>query len=148
MQGSAFIAAHLAYRAYLDGFEEGLNGMLAVAFTFRNRVNSGWFGGDWTGVLGNHKQYSYRTEPDPETLPDPRVYSFQCLLQEIDGIFSGQRKDDVTVAQQTVLSTPAPLALYYGRLDKITNPWFLNEISRRPDIHPRVAQVGMTYFFA
>lgn len=148
MQGSAFIAAELARLAWLDASEEGLNGMMAVCFAVRNRVRAGWFSGDWVSVLSNHRQYSARVEPYPDTLPDPRVYSFQCLLQEIDGIFSGQRNDDITIAAQTVLAKPANPALYYGRLDQITNPWFLDNISRMPDIHPRIAVVGMTVFFA
>lgn len=148
MQGSAFIAAELARLAWLDANEEGLNGMMAVAFTIRNRVRAGWFNGDWISVLSNHKQYSARIEPYPSTLPDPRVYSFQCLLQEIDGIFSGQRADDITIAAQTVLAKPANPALYYARLDQITSEHFLENIARQPDLHPRVAQVGMMFFFA
>jgi|ERR1700719_40367 len=148
MQGSAFLAAQLARRAYLDGFEEGLNGMLAVCHTFRNRVRSGWWGGDWSKVLSDHKTSSYKIEPDPDTVPDPRIYSFQCLLQEIDGIFSGQTPDNITIAQQTVLATPAPVALYYARLDRITSEHFLEEIARKPEIHQRVAQVGMLTFIS
>jgi len=148
VQGSSFIAAELARLAWLDGNEEGLNGMLACAFTIRNRVRAGWFSGNWIDVLSNHRNYSSKIEPYPDTLPDPRVYSFQCLLQEIDAIFSGQKTDDVTIAAQSVLATPAPLALYYARLDQITSEHFLTEISRRPEIHQRVAQVGMLTFFS
>lgn len=147
VQGSDFIKAQLARRAWLDGADEGLNGMMAVCFTYRNRQRAGWFGGNWVEILSNHRDASSHSEQDAETIPDPRVYSFQCLLQEIDGIFSGARQDDITVAQQTVLAKPPAPALYYGRLDKITNDWFLNEISRRPDVHPRVSQVGMMFFF-
>lgn len=148
MQGADFIKAQLARRAWLDANEEGLNGMMAVCFAYRNRQRAGWFGGNWVEILSHHRDASSRTEQDPETVPDPRVYSFQCLLQEIDGIFSGQRTDDITVAAQTVLATPASPALYYARLDRITSDHFLTEISRQPHVHPRVAQVGMLYFFS
>lgn len=149
MNGSDFLKAELARLAYLDGFEEGLNGMLGVAFCIRNRVNAGWWNGDWSQVLSHHRDYSYRTEPYPDTVPDPRIYSFQTLLQEIDGIFSGQRTDDVTVPVQPSLSAGSyrPV-LYFARLDKITSDHFLENISRRPDLHPRMAQVGQLFFFS
>src|SRR6267142_72241 len=143
MQGSAFIDAQLARRAYIDGFEDGLTVIMAVAFVFRNRVNAGWFGGSWVDVLGHFRDSSSQTEQDPETLPDPRVYSFQCLLQEIDGIFSGQRTDDITVpTQPSFVASAYKPALFYGRLNRITNDWFLENISRNTAVHDRIAQVG------
>lgn len=148
MNGADFIKAQLARRAVADGFSEGLSGMLAVAFVYRNRVNRGWFNGDWVQVLNNTSQSSSQIEKRPEPIPDPRIYSIQCLLQEIDGIFEGTRPDDVTVAQKSVLASPPPPALYYARLNEITNEWFLENISRRPDLHPRIAQVGQLWFFA
>lgn len=149
MTGSDFIKAEMARLAYHDAFSEGINGMLAVCFTLRNRVNLGWWGGDWISVLSHHRDYSYRVEPYPDTLPDPRVFSFQTLLQEIDGIFSGQRTDDITVPAQPSLQAGAyrPM-LYYAKLDGITNEWFLENISRNTAQHSRVAQVGQLFFFS
>lgn len=148
MTGSDFLCANLAMLAWRDGFSEGLNGMLAVAHTIKRRVDAGWYNGDWASILSNHKKWSARVEPYSEEIPDPRIYSFQCLLQEVNGIFNGSKQDDITVPAQSVLSRPAPGALYYGRLDQITNEWFLNEISRKPELHPRVANVGMLVFMA
>jgi hypothetical protein len=149
MDGSSFIKAEICRLAYLDGFSEGLNGMMAISFVLRNRVNAGWWGGDWVNVLSHHKDYSYRTEPYPDTIPDPRVFSFQTLLQEIDGIFSGQRVDDITVPVQPSFQPSAyPKALYYAKLDSISNPWFLESISRNTQQHSRVAQVGQLFFFS
>lgn len=121
---------------------------MAVAFAIRNRVNAGFWGGDWASVLSHHKDYSSVSEQPPYAVPDPRIYSIQCLLQEIDGIFKGSRADDITIPRESVLAKPAPPALYYGRLDQITSSHFLENIARKPDIHPRVAQVGMLTFFA
>jgi hypothetical protein len=148
MTGTDFLCSNLALLAWRDGFSEGLNGMLAVAHTIKRRVDAGWYNGDWASVLSNHKKWSARTEPYSEEVPDPRIYSFQCLLQEVNGIFNGSRQDDITVPKDTVLSRPAPGALYYGRLDAITSEHFLLEIARKPELHPRVAQVGMLTFFA
>src|SRR6266481_297945 len=149
MQGTDFLCGQLALLAWRDGFTEGLSGMEAVCFVIRNRVNAGWWGGNWVDVLAHHRDYSYRTELYPDTLPDPRVYSFQYLLQEINGIFSGQRKDDVTVPNQPsfVASAYKP-ALYYAKLNEINRDWFLENISRQPQIHSRVAQVGALTFFS
>lgn len=147
VNGADFIKAQIVRRAHADGFSEGLNGMLAIAFVLRNRVSRGWFNGDWVQVLNNTNQASSQLENSREVVPDPRIWTVQTLLQEIDGIFEGTRPDDVTVAQRSVLATPPPPALYYARLNEITNPWFLENISRRPDLHPRIAQVGALSFF-
>ena len=147
--GAEFIKSQLALRAWRDAFSEGLDGMRAVCHVFRNRANAGWWGGDWIQILSHHKDASSRIEPDSDTLPDPRVYSFQCLLQEIDGIFSGAAKDDVTVpVLPTFTAGVYRPVLYYARLDQITNDWFLENISRKTAEHPRLAQVGQIFFFA
>lgn len=148
MNASQFLQGQLALFAWRDGFSEGLNGMLAVAHTIRRRVDAGWWGGDWTQVLSHHRDYSAYLEPYSDTVPDPRIWSVQCLLQEIPGIFDGSKKDDITVPKESVLARPAAGALYYARLDRITSEHFLNNISRKPELHPRVAQVGQTFFFA
>jgi len=149
VQGSDFICGQLALAAWRDGFSEGLEGMRAVAFCVRNRVNAGWWNGDWVSVLAHHRDYSYRTELYDDTLPDPRVFSFQCLLQEINGIFSNQTKDDVTVpVQPSFVQNVYKPALYYAKLNEITNDWFLENISRNTAVHSRVATVGALTFFS
>ena len=74
------------------------------------------------------------------------------FLQQVDQIFSGALDDFVTIKRdgdwKYVMSTPPPVALYYGRLNDITNPWFLENITLRSDIHPRIAQVGQLFFFS
>lgn len=148
MTDADFICANLARIAYYDGFSEGLSGMLACAFTIRNRVKAGWFGGDWIQVLSRHKEKSADLTPFPEELPDPKIRSVRFLLHEVTGIFSGARQDDITVSGQSVLSVAPPVALYYGRLDTADNPFFIEKICRDPENHKRVAQVGMLSFFS
>src|SRR6266576_5594730 len=149
MQGTDFLYGQLALLAWRDGFTEGLDGMRAVAFVIRNRVNAGWWGGSWVEVLAHHRDYSYRTEAYPDTLPDPRVYSFQCFLQEVNSIFSGQQVDNVTApAQPSFVASAYRQALYYAKLNEITSDHFLENISRQPQIHSRVAQVGALTFFS
>lgn len=157
MTGYTFLAAELARLAYLDGKDEGLNACLGIAFSIKNRIRAGWHNGDWAAVLSNHHQWSATLETPSLVVPDPRVFSFSVLLQEVEGIFNGSRRDDITIAKESIFNTPlldlklgggpAP-ALYWGRLDKANNPWWIENIARRTDIHPRVASVGLISFFS
>jgi hypothetical protein len=129
--------------------------MKACAFTIRNRVKAGWYGGDWISVLAHHREWSARIEPYSEELPDPRNYAFNLFLQDITGIFTGLVEDNITVTdssasirQNLPLSAGPSPVLYYGRLDQITNPWFLEQISQNHDKHRVVAQVGLLHFFS
>jgi hypothetical protein len=149
-----FIKSQVALRCWIDGKDEGLNAMLGIAFVIRNRVRAGWYGGDWLQILSHHHEWSGNlNEEKTIQLPDPRVLSFMMLLQQMDGIFSGAADDSITIKRDGVASTislngPPPVALYYARLDKVNNDWFLDNISRCPDKHPMIAQVGLVSFFA
>jgi hypothetical protein len=149
MVGADFIMAQLALKAWQDGHQDGLNGMMAVAFTIRNRVRAGWFGGDWIQVLSHHNDWS-ATDFVPSELPDPRQPAFKALLQEVNGIFYGIREDDITVynLEDSVLAVKPSPALYYARLsDPNIKEWFLTNISRNHEQHKLIAQVGTLYFF-
>lgn len=152
MKDTHFITSMLALKAWQDGHEEGLDAMLGIAFTIRNRVRAGWYNGDWISVLSHHDEWSARIEPPTSQIPDTRSYAFMVFLQKVDSIFSGAQEDNITVKPdgewRTIMATPPPVALYYARLDQITNPWFMENISRQGDKHPRVAQVGQLFFFA
>ncbi len=151
MTGTDFIAAHLARIAWMDGFHEGLSGMLAVAFVVRNRVRQGWYGGSWTDVMSHHQEWAATlTLSDPYFLPDIRVYSINALLQEVSGIVLGTREDNITIKRDeysTFRAGSQPLALYYGHTDKIDNPWFLENIARN-DQHKRVATMATLTFWS
>jgi hypothetical protein len=156
--GSDFIKAQLALTAFRDGSHESINGCLAVAFCIRNRVRAGWQGGDWLKVLAHHSEYAASaTPPNPYDLPDPRNYTFGLLLQEVDGIFSGSREDDILTPNSSLMGPivnfegqPArPVALYYGRLDDPNiREWFVQNISSNHDSHRQIASVGSLTFFS
>lgn len=154
MTGQDFISSMLALRAWRDGHEDGLNAMLGIAHVYRNRVRAGWHSGDWIKVLEYHFEAS-PTDGDAEdavTIPDPREHAFHSLLAEIPKIISGQAKDEFTTATNlafgggSVLSIAPARALYYGRLEAITSPWFLEHIARNPD-HKRIASIGTVFFW-
>jgi len=152
MRSDHFIIGQLARISYIDGYSDGLNGMLGVAFVIRNRIRAGWWNGDWSEVLSHHKDYSCRIENMPDIIPDPRNHSFSRFLMQVDGIFSGATDDFVTIKPSGEVNylfkeQRPPVALYYARLNEITNEKFMNDIPRRPDLHPLIAQVGGLSFF-
>lgn len=152
--GEIYIKNKICELAYFDGYEQGINGVTAVAHVFRNRIQAGWYGGDWIQLLsalqGKDRSFSANLAPYPTKLPDPRERTFQAILQDIDGIFSGYALDRVTCVprSESILAVAPPAVLYYARLDQIDNPEFLENIVRRPDVHSRLAQVGLLYFFS
>lgn len=148
MNGSDFLTGQLALKGWQDGRSEGIAGMKAVCFSIRNRVRAGFYGGDWAAVLSHHQEWSATNEPPPLTIPDPREPAFRALLQDVSGIFSGQLEDNITVMPGSALAVAPPPALYYAKLDQITSETFLNDISRRFDLHKRVAVVGALTFFS
>lgn len=155
MTGADFLTAELARISWLEGGMDGVSGAKAVAFCVRNRVRAGWHGGDWSQVLSNHKSWSADTEPLRSFIPDPRQPDFRILLQDITNIFTGQAEDNITIAQDSMtnylkignLSAAPPPALYFCRLNEISNDWFLTEIVRKTDSHKRIATVGTLTFF-
>lgn len=157
MTGSDFLCSMLALRAWNDGgAADGLNGALAVAFVQRNRVRSGWESGNWNDVLRKHHQWSATSEHYPDDIPDPtRNFAFSTLISEVGAVFNGTKEDRITVSSREIptgyssisLGAPPPVSLYYGRLNMISNPWFLEEISRNVDKHKLIAQVGSLSFW-
>ncbi len=155
MLGSDFVKSQLAVRAWQDGRDEGLNGMLSVAFCIRNRVRAGFYNGDWIQVLSHHQDYAAVDKVYSLELPDPRSYAFSLLLQEIDGIFSGTREDTVTQPDNKTWMVKAehqgerPVALYYARLDdQNIKEWFYENITRNTEHHRLIATVGALSFFS
>lgn len=161
MNAEDFIKSQLCLQAYRDAAVDGLNGMLAVCFCLRYRQRAGWFGGDWLQILAHHRDYAAVNAPPQFDLPDPRNYAFGLLIQEIDGIFSGRREDDILAPNKlfsgglvgqmdhSFAQPSPPPALYYGRLsDPEIRDWFLDNISRATDKHSLIATVGSLSFFS
>ena len=153
MQSYDFSAALLALTAYRDGFDDGLTGMLGVAFAIRNRINAGWHGGNWIDLLNHHHEYAAYTEPSRTDFPDPRTYSVQVLLQEIDGIFRGTTEDRVTrprdsVFDQFKIGEQPHVALYYARLHEPMREDFRRNICQNHERHSLIAKIGALSFFS
>lgn len=147
MTSEAYIRAQLAALAWREGHEQGgVNNSLAVAFIIKNRVRAGW--GEWLDQIQRHAIWSARnqSELDQSSHPDPREPDFQRLLQQIDGVVDGSLVDKLTVAPKLKTGEGQP-GLYYAQLNNITRPWFLENIVRKPELHPRTSQVGEVTFF-
>jgi len=142
----------LALRCWQHGREDGLEGMLGIAFVYRNRVRAGWESGDWIRVLQNYRNAAATEYPASDEIPDPRTVTFTPLIQTITAIMNGTATDDITVGKNfaygggSILSVTPPPALYYGQLNDINREWFLEEISRNPT-HQRIANVGSLFFW-
>lgn len=108
--------------------------MLAVLFVIRNRYRAGWQGGNWLALVQNADSISACIYPPSK--PDLSNLDFRKALATVDDIYSGFAADLLTEG-----------ALYYGELNKIENPWFLEKICRDLENHPMVATVGNVSFF-
>jgi hypothetical protein len=119
----------------------GTNGMLGVLFVLRNRVNAGWFKGDWLANISARNQFSSMTVlGDAMTIKyqDPREPAFQKVVQMVDQVYDGSLPD-MTAG-----------ALYYADLNSpgfVKGGWFDKTILANPDKFPRVAQIGTTTYF-
>lgn len=112
----------------------------AMALITRNRVRSGWHGGNWLAVMAGEHEYSAYIEPTPAGLPDMRSDAMLKFLWDVDRIYDGTYPDAGV--------TGDPPALWWAELNKITRDWFLDRISRDPANHPRVAHLGAITMFA
>ena len=136
MTSDNFLKAELALFAWQNAHEYGgIDNMLALACVLRNRVKQGWMGGDWSQVIAEAPG-----KAGDNTIkggyPDVRDVNVRLLLQRIDGIFNDSEPDRYTDG-----------ALYYAELDKVTNPWFRENITQKLQNHAIVAKVGPVTFF-
>lgn len=144
-----FIKAKLADYAWAEAFDQGgVNGMLAVACVLRNRQRKGWWGGDWMAVINNAKDAA----PYESTWPEPDLSrgDFRTVLQEIDDIYLGMYRDDLTGRDERDPKRKDG-GLYYMNITaegRTPRRWFEEKILADSKNHPRIAQVGMLYIFS
>lgn len=145
MTGDDFLKSLACLVAWREERSNQLNGMLAVLFVIRNRVQAGpakGFGNNWGTVIEQHGQFSSMSIlGDGQTVayPDVRDATFNQLLQLVDDVYSGERVDNLTDG-----------AYYYADLTSKAydqHGWFARNIVGKPDEHPRCAQIGTTTYF-
>lgn len=138
-----FEASMLALLMWSRNGPDGLQGMVAVGLVVGNRVHSGWNGGDWCEVLGNYDTFEAMVSDSlikraRLPMPDVRNPSFQAVLKRAGNIREGT-EPDITGG-----------ALYLANLgaDAPISKWFLENIVRKPESHPRIGTVGRYTLFA
>jgi hypothetical protein len=98
MTGEEITKSLALVAAWKHEHHNGVNGMLAVLLVLRNRVNEGWFNGDWMQNIGSLLRHTWDspTIEGESDLPDVREPNFIKLIQYIDGIFDGTQPDSLT----------------------------------------------------
>lgn len=120
--------------AYEEGLHTGsLACMKAICYIIRNRVRAGWLDGSWTTVIQRAGDVAGN---DPAVRPalDPQNRLFQLLLRDVDDIFFASSEDET---QQVVGE-----CLFYHFIDRPAREWFVSNIIRETEAHPRRAHVG------
>ncbi|HEV1286552.1 MAG TPA: hypothetical protein VNU44_14620 [Bryobacteraceae bacterium] len=143
MTGDSFVKSQLALLCWRNApAGKPFQILQCLAFIVRNRVKAGWMGGDWLSVIANDPVYSpydvnghhHAAQADRallESFPDLRDEVFQKFLWEIDRIYDGSRQDAMTEG-----------AVWWAEIERISRKWFLENIARNQEQHPRVAQVA------
>lgn len=134
MNLDTYVKAQMARFAIEEGAQHGgVNNMLAVAQVLRNRVFAGW--GDWLEVV--ERAPEKRAAVLEAEKPNLRTGNVRVLLNRIEEIYSRADLSDMTGG-----------ALFYWEPGKgETAKWFQEEVLARAEDHPRVAHIGLVWFF-
>jgi hypothetical protein len=106
MTGKDFLHGMACQLAYLEGKNDGVNGMCAVIFCLRNRVIAGHENGDLGRIIQSEfiKRMMLK---QPTDIPDVRDPSFSQVLGLVEGMLDNSIQDKLSNG-----------ALYYG-----PKPW-------------------------
>lgn len=133
--------ARLVDLLWCESHNDAKNGMKAVAFVVRNRVNAGW--GSWLDVMDKHEQWRGNAKPSPNL--DYTQYLFRELLWLVDGVFDGSEKDEMT---SCVIGDKPVKALWYYRVDEPVSDFFKEKILADKTNHRMVGVVGGIWLFS
>jgi hypothetical protein len=120
----------------------GIAAMMGVAQVLKNRVDAGWHGGDWLGVIKTAPDFTGTTQAAFDF--NPRDANFRIVLSQIDDIYHGTA-DDSNVNFEG--EDGKIVSLYYAELHNINRAWFRENIMGNLSHHPRVAQIAQLTFF-
>ena len=104
-----------------------------IMHCINNRCRVGW--GNMLDIIQRIPNFSATLKQPEQTYPSIWEPAFVRLLHAVEGIVSGSDID---------LSCGA---LYWADLREIDNPWFIENIMNRPDIHGRLADMNTLVFF-
>jgi hypothetical protein len=150
---------HLTFFAWREGERlapGSLDAKKAIAHVVRNRVDAGWENGDWLKIIMNTdvSSSSLVEDVDWKSYIDLWSYDFKALYGHCEAVYSGLINDALTTGadlrqvQIMTRSYQAQKAFFYAALgDAKLRPWFLENIVRKPEEHPRTVTVGTITFF-
>lgn len=139
MNFQTFERAQVAAFAYHQARRTGsLDCMRAICYVLRNRMKAGWGEGTWLSVMATHSHVEGNERIDQVQL-QPQDRLLQLLVRDVDDIYLGSSEDDTKIVVKD--------ALYYQFIDLPVRMWFVENIVRRPEDHPRIAQVGPIAFY-
>lgn len=155
MNTAEVVTGQLAFFAYREGqrLAPGCrDAMKGIAHCMRNRVEAGMQNGDWMRLLTDVGIQSASTleEMDFRSYVDLWDTTFRWLHKECSGIYDGTVKDTVTISPDTRWAGGKGMpmkALFWANLQHPIRPWFLENIVRKPQEHPRTADAGTVTFF-
>jgi hypothetical protein len=119
----------------------GIEPVLAVAQTLKNRVDAGWQGGDWLRVIETAPDFVGTVRENPPVV-EARSLNFRRILQSIDDVYYG------IADTSNVNNDQDQKSLYYAELHNLNRSWFKDNILSDHTSHPRIAKVGQFDFFA
>lgn len=142
MNFANFERAQVARFAYLEARRTGsLDCMKGICYVIRNRVKNGWGDGTWLSVIEAHSKVEGNLPGGqaPAVRLEGADRLLQLIIRDIDDIYTGASSDETKRVIQD--------ALYWQFVDRPPKPWFVENIVRQPESHPRIAGLGMIAFF-
>ena len=125
MDGGMFIKSMACALAWRDGRDSGVNAMLGILHTVRNRAEH-FLVGDWLGAVE-----FFDDECFTGVYPDIRDPEFQQVLQIVDSVYDGTRQDKLTNGANLYMR-------FFEGPAGGTLPMFS---------FPRTAQIGFIHFY-
>lgn len=155
MDNRAFVSGQISLFAWHEGKRlapGSRNAMLGIAHVIGNRVEGGWYNGDWLKILEEAPVHSAsnRDEMQDSSLPDIWDKDFRWLHDRVEQIYDRTLTDTITRSAGTLevggKEQPRP-GFYYANLNNMTREWFVKTIAKDPDNHPRTAECMPLVFF-
>src|ERR1700689_3133422 len=117
VRAEEFLKMHMVSKAWSYASHlGGVDPMFGVLHVIKNRIDAGW--GPCAHVLETMEKWE-AAPPVTKKHPDVWERRFQQLLGQIDSIYDGTHRPDVSNN-----------GLYFGDTANITSPWFLDHVAR------------------
>jgi hypothetical protein len=142
MNADAYILARLASYAIQQGARHGgVANMFCVAHVIRNRVQQGWFGGNWMQVMEAAHEVEAVDYAGDHFQVNLQSFPIRSFLQKVDDVYEGNAEDVFSNGRGVYFcdmhADPSHISL-----------WFIDNIIHNPGDHPRVGTVGPVTLFA